>query len=136
MQQTIKDRRGHGAVAKVAPPVLDDTVGRDEDAATLLVALMDQCLQQFGRGIGNAFGEEQIVKHEEFGLDQGLEQPVLIGTCFHGIAGEHGVGLDVSHLHSLQGGVVGDSLGDMTFAGAGFADQQRVVAVGDELQRV
>ena len=136
MQQTIKDRRGHGVVAKVAPPVLDDAVGRDEDAATLLVALMDQGLQQFGRGIGNAFGEEQIVKHEELWFDESLEQAVLIGTRFHGIAGKHGIGFDVAHLYSLQGGVVGDGLGDVAFASAGFADQQCVVAVGDELQGV
>lgn len=45
MKQTVKDRRGHSAVAKVTPPILDDAVGRDEDAATLLLALMDHGLQ-------------------------------------------------------------------------------------------
>jgi len=50
-------------------------------------------LQQLGRGVKNAFGEEQIMKHEEFKLDESLEQPIPIGTCLHGVAGEHGVGL-------------------------------------------
>lgn len=54
MEQTVEDCRGHGAVAKVAPPVLDDMVGCDEDASTLLVALMDQGLQQFGSSIGKS----------------------------------------------------------------------------------
>jgi hypothetical protein len=37
---------------------------------------------------------------------------------------------------ALQDRLVGDSLRNVRFAGAGFADDQRVVAGGDELQRV
>ncbi|GAB5097653.1 hypothetical protein YK56LOC_33690 [Caballeronia sp. HLA56] len=85
MQETVKNRRGHGVFAKVASPILDDAVGCDQNAAAMLVSLVNKGLQQLGRGIGDAFGEEQIIKHEEFGFNEGLEQTVLIGPRFHSI---------------------------------------------------
>jgi len=36
----------------------------------------------------------------------------------------------------LEGGLVGDGLGDVRLAGAGLADDQRVGALADELERV
>lgn len=40
VHKAIEDRRAHMVVAKIRPPILHDTSGRDDDAAVQLVALM------------------------------------------------------------------------------------------------
>ena len=91
---------------------------------------------QLGGGVGDAAREEQVVEHEQVGLDVGAQQRGLFVGAAHGVAGELGVGLDVAHVEALQRGLVGHGLGDMALAGAGLADDQRVGALADELQGV
>ncbi len=136
MHEAVEDGGGHGGVAEVLAPVLHDAVGGDDDGAAVLVALVDDGLQQFGRGVADAPGQEQVVEHEQVGLDPGAQHGCLLGGAGQGVVGELGVGLDVAHVIALQRGLVGHGLGHMALAGAGLADDQRVGAVADELESV
>ena len=61
VHQAIEDRRAHGVVPQIRPPVLHDAIGGDDDAAAQFVALMDQGLQQCAGVVGDGAREEQIV---------------------------------------------------------------------------
>jgi hypothetical protein len=85
--------------------------------------------------LADAPGQEQVVEHQQVGLDPGLSRSAC-SWVLPGIAGELGVGLEVAHIVALQRGLVGHGLGHVALAGAGLADDQRVGALGDELERV
>ena len=51
VHQSIQDGRGHGHVAQVAAPVLDDAVGGHQHAGAAPIAPMHQRLQQLRRGL-------------------------------------------------------------------------------------
>ncbi len=46
------------------------------------------------------------------------------------------IGLHVTHVKALQRGVIRDSLGNVTLAGAGLANEQPIDSLGDELEGV
>jgi hypothetical protein len=97
---------------------------------------LDDGLEQLCTYLGNAPGQKEIVQHKQIRVCVGAQnlglfwlggQPELrkVAVCF-----------DVLDAVALQGCLVGHSLGDVTFTGAGFANDQGVGALGDEFERV
>lgn len=119
MHQTVEDGGGHGVVSEVLAPVLHDPVGGHDDAALELVALVHQRLQQLATSVADAAGQEQIVQHQQIGVEQHAYLLPLLGGVAQRVLAERAVSLQVAHVVALQRGVVGQRLGDVAFAGAG-----------------
>ena len=136
MHETVQQRGCRGVVAQVGPPVGDHAVGGHHQAAAQLVALVDQRLQQLGPALGQALGQEQIVEHHEIGVDDRAQARFARRCGAKHLLGHELIGVAVDHAVALQDRVVGDGLADVAFAGAWRADQNGVVGLGDELQRM
>jgi hypothetical protein len=132
VHQAIEDRRAHGVVPQICPPVLHDAIRCDDDAAAQFVALMDQGLQQCAGVVGDGACEEQIVQHQEIAVDDGSQSDLALRRGVQGVAVEEVVGLKILDLVALQDRLIGNRLGDVGFPGARFADEQRVLAGGNE----
>jgi len=98
MHQPVEDGGRHGVVAEVLAPVLHDSVGSHHDAALELVALVHQRLQQFARLVADAAREEQIVQHQQVGVDQGAQLLPLFDIAAEPIRRERAVGLQIAHV--------------------------------------
>ncbi len=136
MHEPVEDRGAHRVVAQVCAPILHNAVGRDDNASMQFVALMDQRLQQRAGGVGDRTRQEQVIQHEQIALEDGSQPGFALGSRAQRVTVKEVVGLKILHLVALQDGLVGDGLRNVRFAGAWFTDDQRVVASGDELQRV
>ena len=136
VHQAIEDRRRQGRITQIAFPVGDDTVRCDECAKPTLVAPVHEGLQLIG-GVGaHPAREEQVIQDQEIGLRGGLPE-ALTGIPWGGHElPEEGVGLGVQHPVARAHRGIGDGLGDVTLAGPGGADQERVLAFLHELQGV
>lgn len=139
MHQVVKDGGRHGDVAEVLAPVLYDPVGGHDDAALWLVALVLQRLQQFAAGIAGTAGQEQIVEYQHVRVEQRAHLLPLLSGVSEGVLSERAISLQdlqVAHVELLQRGLVSHRLGDMALAGAGLADDECVVSLGDEVEGV
>ncbi|CKV76445.1 Uncharacterised protein [Mycobacterium tuberculosis] len=97
---------------------------------------MDQGLQQGAGVVRDGAGEEQIVQHEEIAVDDGSQPDLALRRGVQDVAVEEVVGLKILDLVALQDRLIGNRLGDVGFPGARFADEQRVLAGGNERQGV
>src|SRR6266478_8629351 len=88
MHEAVQDGGGHGVVAEVLAPVLDDAVGGDDDTAAQFVAPVHHGLQQLGTGVGDAARQEQIVEHEQVRLGALAQHALLCVVGGEGVAGE------------------------------------------------
>ena len=131
MEEAIQQRRDGGGVAEELAPVLDRPV-RGEHRGGPLVAAHDQLEQVLGRGVGQLAHAEVV--DDEQGHPGQLGQVVLagLGKGRLGKLLEEGVGLAVDDAVALVDRGAADGLGEMTLACAGRADQQSVLALGDE----
>jgi len=96
VHEPVQDGAGHGGVAQIFAPVLHHAVGGDDHGSSQLVALVHDGLQQLGTHIGDAPGQEQIVQHQQVGLDPALELLGLFFCAGQPVAGKLGVGLHVT----------------------------------------
>jgi hypothetical protein len=103
MHKAIEDRRAHGIIPQVCPPILHDAIGGDDDAAAQFVALMDHCLQQGAGVVGDGACEEQIVQHEEIAVDDGSQPDLALRDRAQDVAVEEVIGLEIA-----GGGLAGD----------------------------
>ena len=136
MHEPVEDGGGHGGIGQVFAPVLHHPVGGDDDGTVQFVALMDDGLQDLGGFWADAPCQEQVVEHQQVGLDPALEQLGALSGASQRVAGKLSIGLQVAHVVALADGLVGQGLGHMALAGAGLAYDQRIAALGDELERV
>ena len=74
MQEPIEDRGGERGVAETFAPVVDYAIGRNNAAASQGVSAMQDGLKLVG-GLGSDFSaKEQIVEHQQVGVDQRLHE--------------------------------------------------------------
>ena len=138
MQEPIEYRGGERGVAEALAPVVDDAIGRYYAATAQRVPAMEDRLQLVG-GLGRDFSaKEEIVEHQQVGIDERFHQ-LLLADGFRGGEREiveQFVGFDVGDVESFAHGRVRDGLRNVALAGAGLANQDRVAAFCDKFQRV
>ena len=131
MQEPVEQRGDRGGVPEELSPLVDRPVGGEHRGGPL-VAAHDQFEQVLGGGVGQ-LAHAEVVDDEQVRAGQ-LGEVVLAGLgerCL-GEFFEEGVRFAVEDAVALLDGGAPDGLGKMTFPGTGLADQEDVLALGDE----
>jgi hypothetical protein len=136
LHEPVEDGDSHGGIDQVFSPVLHHPVGGDDYGTVQLVALMDDGLQDLGGFWADALCKQQVVEHQQVGLDPALEQLGALSGASQRVAGKLSIGLQVAHVIALTDGLVGQRLGNMALAGAWLAHDQSIASLCDELERV
>ena len=131
MEEPVEQRRDGGGVTEELPPVVDRTI-RGEHRRGPFVAPHDQLEEVLGRGVGQ-LAHAEVVDDEQGHAGQ-LRQVVLAGLG-QGRLGElleEGVGFAVDDAVALLDRGAADGLSQVALPRAGRADEQSVLALGDE----
>ena len=130
-EQAVERRGDGGGVAEQLPPVVDRPV-RGEHRGGAFVAPHDELEQVLGGGVGQ-LAHTEVVDDEQGHAGQ-LDQVALAGVGERGLGElpEEGVRLAVDDAVALLDGGASEGLGKMALARTGRADQQDVLALGDE----
>src|SRR5437762_7873485 len=134
VEEAIEERADGGDVTEELAPVLDRPV-RAEQRAHPLVAAHDQLEEILGRG-GRELPHAQVVDDEEG--DRGkLGHPLAAGAGERGLREllEAAVRFAVQHAMALPDDGVAERWGEMTLARAGRAEEDDIVALGEEAAR-
>ena len=135
MEQPVEHGGDGGGVAEELAPVVDRTV-RGQEGAGALVAAHDQLEQVLGGGVGQ-LAHAEVVDDEQghrrtASAMYSLRVPSRVASA---ISSMQGVGLAIEHAIALQDGGAADGLGEVALAGAGRAEEERVLALLDEARR-
>jgi len=136
VEEAVENGGGQCRIAEEGFPVIQDAIGRDQRAAAQLVSLMQQGLKHVGRRKRQQPGQEQIIEHQQIRLDEGLHCRAPFCCRGHRQPVEQFIRLPVRHAQALANRRIGNRLRHMTLPGTRWPDQERAVALGNELQRM
>ena len=131
MEQPIEERGDGRGVAEQLAPIIDGAVRRQQRGRAL-VATHDQLQEILGGGVWQLPHAEVVDDQQRHGGELG--EIVLAGAVERGIGEffEQGVGLAIEDAIALLDRGAADGLREVAFAGAGRAEEERVLALGDE----
>src|SRR2546427_7183810 len=131
VEEAIEERADGGDIAEELAPVLDRPV-RAEQGADPLVAALDELEEVLGRG-GRELPHAQVIDDEK-GDSRELGHALAAGAGEGGVGGflEEGVGFAGQHAMALLDERAAEGLGEMTLAPAGRAEEDDVLARGEE----
>ena len=132
MKQSVEHGGDGGGVAEQLAPVFDRSVGREQRAGAFVAAHDD--LEEFFGGSRREFAHSEIIDDEQ--RNSGKQFHVFFACAIEGGVGdfaEQGVGLAIEHAIALLDCRQADGLGQMTLAGAGWAEKQGVFVAGNEV---